>query len=213
MFREDTWEKWEKSVLEIFSMALAELISRKPLSENENDLNRTLEPIVRECRRKWNISNDREVQGHPVYHAKGQPSLKDAAKQPRENKEPDFTWGFTDYPNDMDKNYHVECKRLMENKYHYCKEYVENGIRRFIEKEWSYGFECESGLMIGYVQGMEFEDLLHWVNHYAVEYSLASLILKGKWQKNGISCLENRLNRPGVPISPFKLEHLWADLR
>jgi len=86
-------------------------------------------------------------------------------------------------------------------------------LRRFVEKEWSYGFECESGLMIGYVQSMEFEDILHWVNHYAVGYSLPSLILKGKWQKSGISCLENRIDRPGGPISPFKLEHLWADLR
>ena len=107
-------------------MALAELILQKPLPEKEDDLNRKLSIILRECRRNWNISKGREVQGHPIPHAKGQPTLKDATKQPRENKIPEFTWGFTDYQNQVDKNYHVECKRLRENKYHYCKEYVEN---------------------------------------------------------------------------------------
>ena len=213
MFRNDTWENWEKSVLEIFSMALAELISRKPLPGKEDDLNRELACILRECRRKWNISNKREVQGHPFYHTKGQPDPKDAAKQPKENKILEFTWGFTDYQNNMDKNYHVECKRLMEDKYHYCKEYVENGIRRFVEKEWSYGVGCESSLMIGYIQGMEFQNILHWVNHYIEKYSWSPLILEGQWQKDSLSRLENRLERPQVPISPFKLVHLWADLR
>lgn len=213
MFRKDTWENWEKTVLEIFKMAMAELISSKPLPEKEDELNRKLYCVLRECRRKWCISNNREVQGHPVYLAPGQPGLKDAAKQPKENKIPEFTWGFTDYQNDEDKNYHVECKRLMEKKSHYCKEYVKNGMRRFVEKEWSYGFGCESGLMIGYVQGMGFGDILRWVNHYAAEYSLPGLILEGQWEKKGISLLENRFQRPGVPISPFRLEHLWADLR
>ncbi|HLP47547.1 MAG TPA: hypothetical protein VK469_16485, partial [Candidatus Kapabacteria bacterium] len=67
MFRKDTWENWEKSVLEIFSMALAELIPIKPLPEKEDDLNRKLALIVRECRLKWIISNKREVQGLPFY--------------------------------------------------------------------------------------------------------------------------------------------------
>lgn len=212
MLRKDAWENWEKSVLEIFSMALLELITKKHLPKKEDELNRELACRLRESRRKWCISNDREIQGHPIFQAKGQPDPKDAAKQPKENKVPDFTWGFTDFLNNMEKNYHVECKRLTEDKYRYCNEYVKNGIRRFVEKEWSYGAGCESGLMIGYVQGMGFEDILLWVNHYTAEHSLPLLSLKGRWQKNSISRLENRFDRPQVPISPFKLEHLWVDL-
>lgn len=213
MLREHTWENWEKSVLEIFSMALLELLLRKPLPEKEDDLSRLLAPIVRKCRREWCKSNDRYLPGLPLYQVKGQPDEDDQARQPKENKIPDFTWGFADYIENADKNYHVECKRLCEDKYHYCKEYVTNGMKRFVEEEWSYGFGCESGLMIGYIQGMEFNDILHWVNHYAANNSLALLRLEGEWQKDDVSRLENKLIRPQVPISPFKLVHLWIDLR
>lgn len=213
MLRKDTWESWERNILEIFSMALRELIALKPLPEKEDDLNRKLAVIVRKCRKEWCKANDRELQGHPIYHAKGQPEPSDASKQPGENKEPEFTWGFTDYLNDVDKNYHVECKRLREKKYHYCSEYVKNGMRRFVEKEWSYGLGCESGLMIGYIQGMAFKDILQWVNHYTEKHSFPVLERKGRWNKNDVSRLENELNRLAVPLSPFKLVHLWADLR
>jgi hypothetical protein len=213
MLRKDAWENWEKSVLEIFSMALRELLSRKPLPEEEKDLNRLLTIIVRECRRKWCLTNDMELPGHPIFQAKGQPTTGDAVKKPKEDKIPDFTWGFTDYLNGVDKNYHVECKRLKEDKYLYCREYVVNGMKRFVEEEWSYGFGCESGLMIGYIQGMEFKDILHWVNHYAKKHSFSPLNLRGSWNKKSISRLENNLKRPKVPISPFKLAHLWVDLR
>jgi hypothetical protein len=86
-------------------------------------------------------------------------------------------------------------------------------VKRFVEKEWSYGYGCESGLMIGYIQGMEFEDILRWVNQYAIKHSLPVIKLKGRWDERDVSNLENRLNRPQVPISPFKLVHLWIDLR
>ena len=213
MLRKETWESWERNILEIFSTALRELIVRKPIHEDENELNRLLAVLVRECRREWCKANDRELQGHPIYHSKGQPGSLDEPAQPGEYKEPEFTWGFTDYPNDTDKNYHVECKRLTEDKYHYCNEYAANGIRRFVEKEWSYGTGCESGLMVGYIQGMEFEDIRYWVNHYTVKYSFPVLILKDRWYRNGVSHLENILDRPYVPPSPFKLVHLWVDLR
>jgi len=216
MLRKDAWEDWEKSVLEIFSMALWELLSKKPLPEKENDLNRLLAVILRECRRKWCLNNDRELPGHPIPQVKGQPTPRDADKKPKEDKIPDFTWGFTDYLNEVDKNYHVECKRLKEDKkgkHDYCRYYVVNGMKRFVEEEWSYGFGCESGLMIGYIQGMEFKDIFHWVNHYAKNYSVPPLNLKGTWNRKNISRLENNLNRPKVPISPFKLIHLWVDLR
>jgi hypothetical protein len=213
MLRKDTWESWEKSVLEIFSMALLELISEKTLPEKEDGLNRMLSVIVRKCKREWCIANNRELQGHPIYHACGQPSSKHRIKQPKENKIPEFTWGFTDYLEEVERDYIVECKRLCQDKYHYCKEYVTSGIKRFVEKEWSYGYGCKSGLMIGYIQEMEFEDILYWVNYYARKHSFAPLTLEGQWQTEDISRLENILDRPRVPVSPFKLVHLWADLR
>ena len=213
MLRKDTWENWERNILEIFSMALRELIALKPLPEKEDELNRRLAITVKECNRKWCNANNVVLPGLLFCQSKGQPDSGDAVKQPREDKIPDFTWGFVDYLNNKDIFYHIECKRLTEDKYHYCKEYVTNGVRRFVEKEWSYGFRCKSGLMIGYIQGMAFKDILLWVNHYTEKHSFPVLMLMGRWNKNDVSRLENVLNRPHVPISPFKLVHLWVDLR
>lgn len=70
MLRKDAWVDWEKSVVEIFSMALLELLSTKSLPEKENDLNRLLAIILRECRRKWCLTNDRELPGHPFSRLK-----------------------------------------------------------------------------------------------------------------------------------------------
>jgi hypothetical protein len=53
MLRKETWEIWERNILEIFSTALRELIVRKPIHEDENELNRVLAVLVRECRREW----------------------------------------------------------------------------------------------------------------------------------------------------------------
>jgi hypothetical protein len=98
MLRKESWENWEKLVLEIFSIALRELLSMKPLpDEKEDELNRRLSFIVRKCRREWCKANERELPGHPLYQVKGQPESGDAVKQPKEEKVPDFTWGFTDY--------------------------------------------------------------------------------------------------------------------
>lgn len=213
MLRKETWKNWEKNILEIFSMALRELIAQGPLHEKENKLNRRLSIVARECNRKWCKTNNVVLPGFLFPEGKGQPGPRDAVKQPREDKIPDFTWGLVDHLNDEDKFFHIECKRLREKKYDYCIRYVKDGIRRFVEKEWSYGFGCESGLMIGYIQGMTFSDILHWVNHYTEKHSFPVLVLKGQWNKNDVSRLENVLNRPDVPISPFKLVHLWVDLR
>lgn len=213
MLKKNSWDKWEKAVLEIFSRALVELIFRESLPEKEDDINRELAIKVRECRLMWCIENCKELQGHPVFQAKGQPSPLYKSKQPKENKIPEFTWVFSDYLNNLEKNYVVECKRLGVDKYRYSEEYVKNGIKRFVEKEWSYGDGCESGLMIGYVQGREFEEILKWVNHYAEKHSVPSLTLKGQWNKEDISQLENFFNRVWDSVPSFKLVHLWADLR
>ncbi|MCP4155556.1 MAG: hypothetical protein GY757_47975 [bacterium] len=213
MLKKNSWDKWEQAVLEIFTRALTGLISRESLPVKEDDINRELAVKVRECRRAWCIENGKELQGHPVYQAKGQPSPLDKTKQSKENKIPEFIWSFSDYLNDLEKNYTVECKRLGADKYRYPEEYVKSGIKRFAEKEWSYGDGCESGLMIGYVQGREFEEILEWVNRYAAKHSVPSLKLKGQWNKKDVSRLENNLNRMWDSNPTFKLVHLWADFK
>lgn len=213
VLKQEFWKEWEQDVIAIFTLSLIELLKKKPLPEYENDINRLLSQIVRKVRKDWMKNNNKEIQGHPIYHAKGQPQEGETIKQTSENKEPEFTWGFTDAINDIDTNYHVECKRLCDTLSHYCSEYVVNGIMRFIEKEWSYGIGCESGLMIGYIQNSDHTSIFNSVNSYNKTNSVPNLILKGKWEIGTVSSLENSFDRPEIKISPFKLEHLWIDLR
>ena len=61
---------------------------------------------------------------------------------------------------------------------------------------------------------MELDDILKEVNSYLQEKSLARIVLPlSGWNKNGVSRLEQCLERSEVPPSPFDLRHLWVDLR
>ena len=69
--------------------------------------------------------------------------------------------------------------------------------------------------MIGYVQSMELDDILHKVNTATASNlePITQLQLSAEgWQENGISELEHELTRQ-FPIKSFRLYHFWVDLR
>ena len=213
MLRQDTWQEWEKCVLEIFCIALKELTTKPKMPKKEDDITRLLAPIVRRCRRNWIIKNRKELQGHPICRAKGQADEEDKTKQKKEDKDPEFLWGFTDYLKNCDRFFTVECKNLTHPPSGSCSYYVSGGIERYIKKEWSYGIHCSSGLMIAYVQTIGLQAALDGINEYARRKDIPILNLIGEWQKGNISTLKNEFKRPEVPISPFSLHHFWVDLR
>ncbi len=216
MLKKESWKEWKKSVIEIFIDALKELRTMEPLPGKEDELSRELLKLVRQSLFKWCKKNGRPMQGTPYFNIPHQPDAEKNAPHPSENKRPDFTWGFKDYLNPTPvfyKSFEVECKRLREDKYSYCAAYINKGVKRFTDEEWSYGKGCESGLMIGYVQELEFKEILHWINRYAQKHELPLLVLQGHWQPEDVSRLEHTLKRPRIPISPFCLTHLWVDLR
>ena len=59
---------------------------------------------------------------------------------------------------------------------------------------------------------MEEKDVLREVNKGCRRRSIPGLVLVGSWSSKGISKFEHDLVRP-FQISPFKLRHLWIDLR
>jgi hypothetical protein len=145
--------------------------------------------------------------------------IQEAPIQPREGmsfttaerKKPDFSLILND---DLNKGiaFHIECKRL-ESSTKYNKKYVKEGIYRFTTEEDCYGIDYSSGVMVGYIEDMELEDILMQVNQ-AIDHQLKidNLIKTTDWQEKSTTHLNHSFNR-SFKESEFTLHHLWVDLR
>ena len=82
-----------------------------------------------------------------------------------------------------------------------------------MEGSHGYGQACSSGAMIGYIQNMDFDEILSEVNSTCCDKQIPGIVLSDAgWQEDGISRLDHGFERL-FPISPFDLRHLWVDLR
>ena len=118
-------------------------------------------------------------------------------------------------PQRSSKQFVVECKRLgkaTRGDWVFNVNYSQYGISRFCDPEWGYGKQAPSGAMLGYWQSMEGTEVLQEVNEACDHRSIPNLLLVGTWSPKGVSKFEHKLERP-FQISPFKLRHLWIDLR
>jgi hypothetical protein len=137
---------------------------------------------------------------------------------------PDFTWRMQDdlarTPQELTKDFHIESKRLgrpTSRKWILTKQYVANGITRFLSADHRYGHDVTSGAMIGYVQDSEPPDLVGEVNGYIAatkDYAIPPL----EFPRNGssgwaVTKTRQPLNRSEVSPADFVLHHLWVDLR
>ena len=67
--------------------------------------------------------------------------------------------------------------------------------------------------MIGYLQTMSSDDILEEVNGYADEVNVPPIgRVDDQWIDRGVTRLGQELHREVDP-SPFRLVHLWVDLR
>lgn len=102
-----------------------------------------------------------------------------------------------------DVYYSVECKRL-DGKYHLCKEYVDNGIRRFTSGKYSTHLGCNA--MLGFVVcHINLNDTVKMINNQleSDEYLQIKSTIMSQMVK-----LESRHQQPQA----FVLCHLWTDL-
>jgi hypothetical protein len=212
MFKKNTWENWEREILSVICNALTELISEKPDDKAEDLLNRRLATLIRKHKLEYELKNDRYIMGSCLYHVPGQPDINDRFKLSRENKIPEFTWEFSDYIKKISRDYHIECKRLCKDVNNYSREYVLSGIVRYLDMKWSYGINCKSGLMIGYIQDLEHSLFFTKINSHCKTHGINSIKVKGSFNKKGISQLQHIFTR-SFHHSPFKLRHFWVDLR
>jgi hypothetical protein len=220
-----TWSNFEKCALEVLELSLKMLRDKPTLPEAEDlpdgdNLNRQLCVCIHEVVRKWELEREEELP-FPLNLKRDQTKQPDFENikefQDFERTKPDFQWGFTDRlgrdatNNSYFKNYDIECKRLGDKKF--PKEYIVNGVMRFIKKSHCYGQFTSSGIMIGYVQNLDFEAILNKVNKVASSNSLPKLLPASESWNEDITRLDHRLDRLDIEPTPFDLRHLWVDLR
>jgi len=209
------WAERESKCLTTLDRALLLLRLNQDLPETEVALNRRLYLCLLAANHELYPENDIA----PVMECNNQPDPDDEARITREQKRPDFQWIYLDRyesdPHRSSKQFVVECKRLGESSradWVFNLNYVNHGINRFRDPMWAYAQRFPSGAMIGYWQNMEETQVLNEVNDESRKNSLPNLILLGAWGFGAVSRLEHVFERP-VEISPFRLHHLWIDLR
>jgi hypothetical protein len=185
------------------------------LPETEVELNRQLYFCLLTASRE--LYPEDEIA--PVPECNNQPDPDDEVRAKREQKRPDFQWIYLDRyepdPCRSSMQFVVECKRLgkaIRSGWVFNLNYTDHGIVRFRELEWAYAKRFPSGAMVGYWQSMNGDELLSEVHEGSWAKSLPDLIPVGDWNVGGVSWFEHTFERP-FEISPFRLHHLWIDLR
>jgi hypothetical protein len=212
-------ERQESLCREVILEALL-LLSRQIAREGsgkftiENDLNRQLYKCIFEANKGRELRGARSLAFMPIYDSPNPPIGQYPSAQ--ERKRPDFRWEFQD-PQEVNLetaivSFVIECKRLGENirGKDLVELYVSTGVRRFIHEEWSYGRNCASGMMVGYVQSADPVNLLDRVNTHVADSGCEKISLL--IMENGILQGQHALVR-NIRISPFDLRHAWVDLR
>ena len=211
----DTWGRHENLVLEVFQCALVRLESESELPEDESELNRKLYFRAKEENLRLTRSG-RGVRSTIIPDSPNLPSDENAGSRTRESKRPDFQCELIDAQASEYLVYALECKRLGRPKpsgWVLNRNYTELGVQRFMDPESGYGEGTASGAMIGYLQTMSPDETLEEVNDYAQRVKVPPIDrTDGHWIDRGVTRLDQTLDRT-VPPSPFRLRHLWVDLR
>ena len=211
-----TWKRWESFCLECLNRALGSLRNSANLPEGENALNTKLLDCLRVAAREV-----RPAGNYPLLRAECPPMPYGESEETsrRLKATPDFVWGYVDAsePNPLldAREFTIECKRLRHasQSWNYNESYVEDGIQRFLDVGKKYGIGVPSGVMVGYWQAMDADDILKAVNATAHKVHIPVLNLSSEgWKVAAVSDLRHKLARE-FPVSPFELRHVWVDLR
>jgi hypothetical protein len=208
-FGKDLWAEFENEVLALTTEALSELKTMKFDNAYENTVNYSLNESLRKIR--YEKRNSNSLTPYPMYEAELIGKEKDEERSKRFGKKPDFQFVFRDNLADYEHweiSYCIECKRLGDTTF--SRKYIDDGINRFIDKEWEYGIRAQSGAMIGYIQSSNEKVILSQVNQYNSQKSLNQIKLNRK--QNGISLFKQNIMRKNIEPKEFKLNHLWVDL-
>lgn len=212
MAKKDFWAKQEIILLRIILRALEELMLETNLPTLENDVSRKLHYSLQESRRR-----EKNCLWHFFYQGHNQPVLEDKslAYNPREEKKPDFTVSINDYMENMQKFFHVECKRVERNSdlgRNFYNEYVKDGVLRFKTAKHSYSKSVPLGIMIGYLRKCNYDEACSEIGKILSKNSLPKMdfLKDGNFVK--VKQYSHDIDRPEVQPSPLRLRHFWAEL-
>lgn len=155
----------------------------------------------------------------PCFESQNLPDPDSEHVQAFEYKRPDIQWRHDDEsaPDDRhrEKSFVIECKRLGSTtvaRWNLNEQYVIGGVMRFHSPDWRYGLHMADGMMVAFVQSMDFVAILNILNSQLAKNNLPTLNLKTSFQNAEISRLSHELQR-SFPKSPFRLSHHWLDIR
>ncbi|SRR6266851_6011420 len=209
------WATFKEHIASLIIEALLLLRQRNDLVKDEKKLNRLLYFCIEEANLNFGLPL-------PAYDAHNPPHSEDEQKAKREDNLPDFYWTLMDHEanyNSWYRTFALECKRLdkksKSSNWEYTEQYVMAGILRFFLEEKGYGKGCETGAMAGYIQDMEFDQILEEVNSHLTTHgpSIPHLAIPtDAWQRQGVSYLNHAFNRSYIPMY-FSLQHFWLDMK
>lgn len=217
------WQRHEELILGVFILALKMLRLEKNLPDAENRINETL--CVKARLAYFELPLKQRPASFGLFlEPQNQPQTDDDVGEEFLRKKPDFKWRLEN-KSDPDpvtaiRDHDIECKRLgkpLRKDRVLNTEYVEKGLLRFLNVKHSYGKGVKFGAMIGYIQNMEFEDILKEVNQ-CIALTQTHKIPPIKFSAKKTSSKEiietaQKLNRTEINPSSFNLRHIWVDLR
>lgn len=221
IYRKNLWFEQHKRVVHLLTLALALLEDGESLPDEEEEITRRLARCCNEVEYELSRSGP-ELPGTFHWEEKNWAQYLDASIPVKAVKKPDCQYRFRDQqaPNaeSYAKSLPIECKRLgsfphSSHTRRLNQEYVRDGIWRFLSDDHSYGKHAPLGIMIGYVQNMDLDEILAEVNAECRCREIEELVLGGDgWRPSRATHLHHSFVR-SFPISPFALRHIWADLR
>ena len=211
------WERHEKRVLATLRSTLHRLRATRPEGGDELKLNRELYFCILEAN-KENYEHGHSWFDYPPLLDARNPPTPDTEDSASERKMPDLSWGYMDHqerdPRRSVRNFTIECKRLgspSKSGWNFNSHYVEDGVRRFTDPEWRYGASVATGSMVGYVESLTPGRILSEVNEALGCLGVPALVLPPRLD-DPLTEIDHSFPRP-FAISPFRLVHLWIDLR
>ena len=209
------WKRFEETILEVIELAIEIFRDHGKFPLLEDDLNRKFYFCLVSANYQLQKQN-KGLESPPFYEGNNQPNFDDGQRVARESKRPDFQWSITDIsepdPKRSSKQFVLECKRLGKpvGTWILNKNYVNHGIKRFIDKDHGYAYGVESSAMLGYIQDMDPIDILSEVNQ-EMNIINQDIISNQRESSNHIQFSQS-LSRT-FPLPEIKLKHLWVDIR
>ena len=213
--RNKFWRGFEAAIFEVVELAIDMFKAQGSFPTKEDDLNRKFYFCLVTANYQLQKQN-KGLESPPFYEGNNQPSSNDEERATRESKRPDFQWTITDIsehdPGKSSKQFVLECKRLGKpvGTWALNKNYVNHGIKRFIDEDYGYAYGVESAAMLGYIQNMDLASILADVNSN-VKSLKQNLIKKQRDTTNFIE-LSHLINK-NFPLDTLDLKHIWIDTK